>query len=175
MKEYDFTLKFTLRNSDIDPDIYVEKLYESGCDDALIGIGKKGYISLNFTRESTSAVEAISNAVSDVRKVIPQACLIEASPDLVGITDVAEILDCSRQNVRKLILNQSQLSPPAVYEGAQDIWHLADILDWLIKYKAYQIDESLIEIAKANENLNIAQKLSKLDPELQENFKTLVV
>ena len=34
MKEYDFTLKFNLQNSQADPDIHVEKLYEGGCDDA---------------------------------------------------------------------------------------------------------------------------------------------
>jgi hypothetical protein len=41
MKEYDFTLKFNLQNSQADPDSYVDNLYEGGCDDALIGVKKK--------------------------------------------------------------------------------------------------------------------------------------
>jgi hypothetical protein len=53
--EYDFTLKFNLQNLQTDPKDYIEELYTSGCDDALIGVGKKGYISLNFIRESSSA------------------------------------------------------------------------------------------------------------------------
>jgi len=41
LKEYDFTLKFSLENSQTDPDSYVEALSAGGCDDALIGIEKK--------------------------------------------------------------------------------------------------------------------------------------
>ncbi len=55
MPEYEFALKFKLQDPQIDPDIYVEQLYESGCDDAIIGTGKKGYIGLDFIRESSSA------------------------------------------------------------------------------------------------------------------------
>jgi len=42
MNEYDFTLKFNFQNPQVDPKDYIEQLHESGCDDALIGIGKKG-------------------------------------------------------------------------------------------------------------------------------------
>lgn len=71
MNEYDFTLKFNFQNPQIDPNGYGEQLHESGCDDALIGIGKNGCIALNFVREVSSAYEAISSAISDVKKVIP--------------------------------------------------------------------------------------------------------
>jgi len=47
MKEYKFTLKFSLQDN---PDAYIEKLGIEGCDDALIGIGQSGRIALNFTR-----------------------------------------------------------------------------------------------------------------------------
>ncbi len=174
MPEYDFTLKFNLQDSQIDLEMYIDKLYESGCDDAIIGTGKKGYISLNFIRESSSAYEAISSAIENIKKVIPQAVLINVAPDFVGVTDIANLLGCSRQNVRKLILKDNLNSPPAVYEGAQSIWHLADVLTWLVEDKAYSIDESLLETAVIAKNLNLAKQYKMLDPELQENFKTLV-
>ncbi|ELS02944.1 hypothetical protein Xen7305DRAFT_00026620 [Xenococcus sp. PCC 7305] len=174
MPEYDFTLKFKLPDFDIDPDIYIENLYESGCDDALIGTGKKGYIGLNFIRESSSAYEAIASAVKDVRKAIPHASLVEAAPDFVGITDVANLLGCTRQNIQKLISKDHLHCPSAIYGGAQSIWHLVDILTWLVEYKDYSIKESLIEIAKATMNLNIAQQFQMCDRDLQENFKILV-
>jgi len=79
MNEYDFTLKFNFQNPQIDPNDYSEQLHESSCDDALIGIGKNGCIALNFVREASSACEAISSAISDVKKVIPHAILIEAT------------------------------------------------------------------------------------------------
>jgi hypothetical protein len=77
MKDYVFTLKFSLPNHQINPHKYVEKLYENGCDDALIGIGSKGYIALNFIRESSLPYEAVFSAITDVKKVIPQAHLIQ--------------------------------------------------------------------------------------------------
>ena len=84
MTDYDFTLKFDLKDPDLDPAIYVESLYENGCDDALIGIGKKGYIVLNFIREDSSPLKAISQAIAKIEKVIPFASLVEATLDIAG-------------------------------------------------------------------------------------------
>ncbi|WP_404789058.1 DNA-binding protein [Altericista sp. CCNU0014] len=174
MNEYDFTLKFHLHNSQIDPNDYIEQLHESGCDDALIGIGKKGYIALNFMREASSAYEAISSAISDVKNVFPQASLIEATPDFVGLTDAAKILGCTRQNIRNLIVKGEPKSPLPVYEGTPSIWHLAEILLWLKEDKMYSIDDSLLEVAKINMDFNIARGWHKINPDLQESIMTLV-
>ncbi len=100
---------------------------------ALVGIGQNGRIALDFIRESRSAFEAISTAISDVKNVIPDARLIEASPDLVGLTDVAEILGFSRQYMRKLTLVSGAEFPAPVHEGKSSIWHLAQVLMWLKK------------------------------------------
>jgi hypothetical protein len=75
MKEYTFTLIFDLKDSQADPSDFIEKLYEGGCDDALIGVGNKGYIALNFIREASTYTEAINSAVEDVKRVIPAANL----------------------------------------------------------------------------------------------------
>jgi hypothetical protein len=77
VKEYSFTLKFKFSDAPIDPDCYIDRLYEAGCDDALIGIGKQGSIALEFIRSAASAFDAISNAIVDVKKVIPDAILID--------------------------------------------------------------------------------------------------
>jgi hypothetical protein len=76
MKEYDFTLKFQLCNPGDDPDNYIEKLGGEGCDDALIGVGKKRRIALKFTREDSSQREAINSAIADVKRAIPEAVLV---------------------------------------------------------------------------------------------------
>lgn len=181
MNEYDFTLKFKLQTSEADsnlsqsdPNDYVEQLYECGCDDALIGVGQKGCISLNFIREALSAFDAIASAITDVKKAIPQATLIEATPDFVGLTDTAKILGCTRQNIRNLIVKDAPRSPLPVYEGTPSIWHLADILIWLREDKTYAIDELLLDVAQTNMKFNIARGWQKVEPALQENIKTLV-
>ncbi len=174
MKDYDFSLRFNLQDPQADPDDYVERLYAGGCDDALIGVGLRGYISLNFIREASSAYEAISSAIGDVKTVIPSATLIEAAPDLVGLTDAAKILGCTRQNMRNLIVNSEQKSPHPVHVGTPSIWHLAELLIWLREVKMYSIDDWLLEIANTTMNLNIAKSYQKIDPSMQDNLKLLV-
>jgi hypothetical protein len=174
MQEYSFTLKFNFQDARTDPNSYIEKLYEGGCDDALIGVGKQGSIALDFIREAPSAFEAISGAITNVKKVIPNAILIEASPDFVGLTDLAEIMGCTRQNIRNVILNDRSRSPLPVYEGTPSIWHLSEVLTWLKEDKTYTIDEALLEVSMINMNFNIARNWRKIEPTLQENIKALV-
>jgi hypothetical protein len=52
-------------------------------------------------------MNAIFSVVQKVRTAIPVAELVEASPDFVGLTDVADLVGCSRQNIRKLMLTHS--------------------------------------------------------------------
>jgi|688.fasta_scaffold11217_15 hypothetical protein len=107
MKEYDFTLKFDLKDPELDPAIYVELLYESGCDDALIGIGQKGYIVLSFIREALSSSQAITQAIADVKNVIPFATLVETTldraetnPDVISVKAAAP--DSYLESIREL-------------------------------------------------------------------------
>ena len=109
--EYTFTLKYQLADHDGNPDNLVEQLGEAGCDDALVGIGQPGRLALEFTREADSAHVAVRSALADVRRAIPSAKLIEAAPDFVGLTDVAEIVGMSRQNMRKTAMNWEPAIP----------------------------------------------------------------
>lgn len=161
MTDYEFTLKFSLPESGAEPGEYVEALAAAGCDDALIGIGQRGRIALDFTRAAKSAYAAISTAMRDVRKTIPKAVLVEASPDFVGLTDVADIAGFTRQNMRKLMINNISSFPIAVHEGKPALWHLASVLTWLGEQQR-PVDVVLLEVAKINMTLNIAKETRKL-------------
>ncbi len=161
MSEYEFTLKFKLADSQADPESYVESLYAQGCDDALIGIGRSGRIALDFIREADSALSAVLSAIADIRKIIPAAKLIEASPDFVGISDVAQILGCTRQNMR-LVIERSIDVPLAIHEGNASLWHLSDLLMWLQTSKAYVIDPALLEIAQTTKLINSIRSFGEL-------------
>lgn len=76
--EYTFTLKYQLPNDNSVDDV-VERLGATGCDDALVGIGQPGRLSLDFTREATSAEAAFVSALSDVKRAVPSAMLIEST------------------------------------------------------------------------------------------------
>src|SRR5882757_2976447 len=113
--EYEFTFKYKLANYPADSNQLVERLAEAGCDDALIGTGQKGRIALNFTREAASAKEALFSAMANVKSAIPDAELIEVTPDYVGLSDVAELLGVTRQNVRKLMVSHPLNFPAPVH------------------------------------------------------------
>src|SRR5580704_10980967 len=119
--EYEFEFRFKLPADDANSGDLVERLGEAGCGDALIGIGQPGRIALKFTREAESARRAIVSALEDVKKAIPAAKLIEAGPDFVGLTDVADMLGMSRQNIRKLTLAHAATFPAPVHEGSTAI------------------------------------------------------
>ena len=161
MRDYEFTLKFSLPDASEDPSDYIEALYEAGCDDAVIGVGQPGRIALNFTRTAKSAFEAASSAMRDIRSAIPDAVLAEALPDFVGLTDVADIAGFSRQNMRKLMLGNMSTFPIAVHEGKPAVWHLASVLIWL-QQQQRPVDAVLLEIANATMTLNIAKEIGKL-------------
>jgi hypothetical protein len=174
MTEFDFLLKFDLPDPETDPDNYVDALYNAGCDDATIGIGQHGRVALNFTREAASALEAVASAIADVKKAIPEARLVEATPDLVGLTDIAEILGCSRQNIRKLVIGNKSIFPSPIHEGNSAIWHLAKVLPWFKAKGSYQIEDNLIEVSGANMQVNIARQMQDLEPSFHRNIKALL-
>lgn len=168
MKEFEFTLKFLLPKSDENAESHLAKL-ERTCSDALVGIGKQGRIALQFNREAKTAMNAVYSAVKHVRRAIKDVKLIEATPDLVGITDIAEHLGFTRQNMRKLIVNNASFPAP-IHEGKTSLWHLASVLEWLEINKAYEIDQALFATAKANMQINIAKEISYIDTSNQEKL-----
>ena len=174
MRIYEFRLKFSLPASETDMDELVERLGEAGCDDALIGIGQPGRIALDFAREADSAFRAISSAVADIRHVVPDAKLIEATPDLVGLTDVADIVGCSRQNIRKIMVSSGGTFPPPVHEGKSALWHLSSVLVWLKEIKSYQVADDLLEVALINMQFNVAKEMVAIDQAQRTEILSLV-
>lgn len=175
MKDYEFTLKFLLLDKNVDYDECIKKLESEGCTDALIGIGKKGYIALNFNRQSKSAYEAISSAITDVKKAIPNTKLIEASPDFVGLTDISELFGFTRQNMRKIRENNTNDFPPPVHEGLASIWHLSKVLSWLKEKKLYKVDDIMLETSKMTMLVNITKEVNEIENPLVENIKGLLI
>ena len=170
MKTYEFELRFSLPTTSQNSEDFVEQLAEAGCTDALVGIGQAGRLGFHFTREANSAFDAILSAVKNIKKAIPQASLIEAAPDLVGLSDIADILGYSRQNIRKLMMNNLVSFPTPLHQGKTILWHLSSILRWVKESNRYEIDELLLDIASTNMQLNIAKETVHLDAAIHEQF-----
>lgn len=88
--EFTFTLKYQLQASDTDA--LVERLAEEGCDHALVGVSRSGRLSLEFARDAGSAKEAVESALADVRRAVPAAKLIEATPVFVCLSTELALL-----------------------------------------------------------------------------------
>ena len=172
--EYEFTLKFRLPAEAAEADELLERLGEAGCDDALVGVGRPGRIALDFTREAGSALAAISSAMGDARRAIPGAQLVEAGPDLVGLTEVAEIVGISRQAMRKFMLSNPDDFPAPVHEGSGVLWHLSDLMHWFKERQPGRYDPNVHEVSKAAMLLNLARELRQLEGGLTGELQALL-
>lgn len=173
--EYIFTLKYQLSEEDGDHDDIVERLGAAGCDDALVGVGQPGRIALEFTREAETAEAALLSALVDVKRAVPSARLIEAAPDFVGLTDAADVVGVSRQNMRKLMVNYPASFPAPVHEGSTAVWHLADLLAWLQAKGGYDVDRSTADVAAAAMQVNLAKAAHQITRRVQREVWELVI
>lgn len=169
MANYTFVLTFNLPDREVDPEAYLDALYEAGCDDASVGVGRFGVIDLDFTRGSPSAEDALRSAIGNVQRAIPGATLVQATPDLVGLTETAEIFGFSRQNMRKYATAHAagrEAFPAPAFIGEPTLWHLAEVALWLKANTAVPVPDDLIAVAKAAARINHdleARRMRRLD------------
>ncbi len=165
MNSYAFMLTFNLPHRTDDPEQYLSALYEAGCDDAVGGIGQLGMIGLNFTRTEKTAEAALHSAIDDVRTAIPGAVLVQAGPDLVGLTEMAETFGFSRQNMRKYATGQSaarEAFPAPAVVSEQSLWHLAEIVAWLTRNTTVQSPPDVLEVSKTAARINFEVERERL-------------
>jgi hypothetical protein len=172
--EYEFTLKYRLAAADSDDDELVERLGAAGCDDALVGIGQPGRIALDFSREARSAQAAVVSAMMAVKKATPTARLVEVSPDSVGLTDIAELVGVSRQNMRQLSLAHAESFPTPFHSGTVELWHLAHVLEWLKERGTYRIEQSLFDVARVAMQINLVKESTLIQGEVRREVRNLV-
>jgi predicted DNA-binding transcriptional regulator AlpA len=158
MNEYAFQLRARLSRPWPTLDLIEERLGDAGCTDALLGLGAPGRIALDFERTAPTATAAIESAHLEVLSAFPDAEIAEVVPDLVGLSDVAPLVGVSRQNLRKLMLSHPETFPMPVHQGSTAIWHLEEVLAWLVAFQRYELDPRLVEVASAARKANLARR-----------------
>ena len=153
MEDFSFVLNFALPVRNENPAALADALFEAGCDDATVGVGPVGTIGLDFTRSAESAEAALRSAIQNVTGAIPGAKLVQAGPDLVGLTDMAEIFGFTRQNMRKYATGKASFPVPA-HIGEPSLWHLAEIVAWLRGNTGIQPRDDMFAVAKAAAKIN---------------------
>jgi hypothetical protein len=164
---FNFSLIFALPGATADPSSYIDALFEAGCDDATVGIGRPGMIGLDFSREAATAEKAIATAIRDVQRAIPGADLIEAGPDLVNLTDIASHLSTTKQNIRKYAAGEirtvNSAFPPPIHSGSPSLWHLYDAAQWIKTNTKLRVQRELLDITRITYEENLKARKRHLD------------
>jgi len=147
--DYEFTLHFRLTQAPTPTQEQLDRLFAAGCDDAVVGLGIAGHLALAFCRTGRDAGEALRSAVRDVRRALPEAELTEVAPDLGGLSDVAGLVEVSRQNLRRLMLDHAGDFPAPLHAGTTLLWNMAEVLQWLQDRAGYSLPPELLEVSRA--------------------------
>lgn len=77
MDRFSFTLHVS--GIDTDGDGYADRLYEGGCDDALVAV-INGQLQIDFDREASSYGAAVDSAVNDIARAGGKLVRVEEIP-----------------------------------------------------------------------------------------------
>jgi hypothetical protein len=108
------------------------------------------------------------------RSALASARLIELAPDLVGLTDEAEMVGVSRQNMRKLMRSHPSRFPAPGHEGSASIWHLADVLIWRQAKGSYALARNVLEVAQVALQVNVVTEGQRLPRPASKELQALV-
>lgn len=154
-----------------------DKLFEAGCDDALINF-RNGTVYLDFDREEDSLENAVLSAIQAVESCGLGAKVIRILPDdLVSISDIAKRLDKDRQLVSLWVKGERRdkrspfPAPVLKLSEKSPMWRWYSVVKWLNEQEIIQ-DNKILERAKFVENINAV--LEERDPEIKKYRHTLL-
>lgn len=160
--EYEFTLHFRLARPGLLDDAEIDRLFEAGCDDATVGLGMPGQAAVAFCRAADDARSAVESAIAAVQRALPDAELVEVAPDLGGLSDVAELVDVTRQNLRRLMLHHAGQFPAPTHAGSTLLWNMAAVLQWLQEHGGYVLRPGLLETTQVAWATNAALQARRM-------------
>ena len=185
---YEFALVFSVPhlNSKEKMENAIDSLHNSELigDQISVSFGRPCQLHIDFFYESTSAEDAFSDAINEVKRIMPKAFLVEASPDLVNISSLSEIYGCTRQNMRKYASNEIKGVPdmfplPSVTSDGSSLWHLFIVSKWIDKNTPMKSPKNIIDVAcvaaKLNAEITNTLLIDKSDWLENEHLKPLEV
>lgn len=179
MNNYEFELQFQLQPEE-DPEQYLDLLYEAGCSDATIGIGKKGHIGLLFYREASSSCSAIKKSLEEVFSVIPHAKLHQANPYLQNTNELAFEFGLTKQNMRLYTNNQAAkpdkpFPTPMITGTRTSYWLTIEVAIWLRDQAGFEVSPVKIDALAAIQALNLTiNEAKQSQPSWKKSFTAVL-
>ena len=165
MAEYEFQI--FCRDVDMSDDSFLDRLYEAGCDDALVCF-KDGYVCLDFSRASKSAEEAVLSAIRDFEHSTVGGTVERVEPDdLASLSEIARRTGVTRASLQKYARGISKVGedfpqPAANISGARrELYSAAEVINWMHAKERVVLPGHSTElvnvIAKINQALFVAK------------------
>jgi len=176
MALHNFTLVLSGVNSDTEG--LEDALYGGKCDDALICFyGTSVY--LEFDREATTLNIAIATAIRDIESAGINAQVEAVDSTLVGLSDIAELSQLSRQAIALLKDGNRGKgdfpNPVQRISGQSPLWSWAEVAEWLVSSGRMSADNVLVKNARNLEQWNLALRIraSKATEKVEEKVNFL--
>ncbi|MGB1147060.1 MAG: hypothetical protein ACPG4M_04140 [Alphaproteobacteria bacterium] len=138
-KTFEFTL--ILRGLDFDRQDDRDRLFEAGCDDAVLGI-RSGWAFAAFDREATDYAEALLSAAADVQRAGAEVYAIE--PDsYVTQADISSRSGLTRQAISQYVSGKRGKHfplPARNISTGSTLWLWPDVAAFLFRQGAVEPD-----------------------------------
>jgi len=133
MNQYAFTLRFLIPGRDLD-ELSV-RVYDRLDDASLMGPDEGGSYLLEYDRRARSLPAALTSAVEDLERALPEARILRIEEDdLATMTDIARRSGRSAESVRLLVNGRRGPGgfPPAAgrLDARTKLWRWTDVGEW---------------------------------------------
>lgn len=123
----------------------LDKLFESGCDDATFGERDGVYVA-DFDREAETFSGALLGAIRSIESAVPGLRVLRVEPEnLVTASEVADRLGRSRESVRLLFegkRGEGDFPRPAAWLSDRTrLWRWTDICTWSSEHDEPRADQ----------------------------------
>lgn len=147
MNTYNFTI--VVRDATIDMEELEDRLFEAGCDDALICSYNKT-VYLEFDREAESAIKAIKSALANIRSAGFEQLVVQES----GVSTLSEMAERAHLTRAALSLYAKNKRgdghfPPPVYgvSSGSALYLWPEVAEWL--HTQGKLEQTQYEVARA--------------------------
>lgn len=167
MNDYTFTLRFLSPDEDLD-ELSI-RLYDRIDDASLSGPDVDGSFLLEFDRGASSLPRALTAALNELRKVLPEAQILRVEEDdLATIADIAKRAGRSPESARLLVNGKRGPGgfPPAAgrLDARTRVWRWADVAAWFAEALGEPLPDT--EDSAFLQAFNDALELSRLSHRL---------
>lgn len=138
-------------------DSLVEDLAAHGCADAQPSAGGGHRLRLDFRREGVLPGPAMRAALHALREAIPDAVVLEAGPDLLGLDEIAALVVLPAACLHELRQDYFAGFPaPALQVADEPRWHAAHVLEWVMAVGAIAVDATVLETSRSALEFNLS-------------------